>query len=710
MSLPTNTATWTQANYQSATAANIAALSVAQVAALQHPDWLSPAAVAGFSAAQVAAISISWSYMNAAWVNALSVAAFAGIPVAGIAQLSGSTLAGLNAAHIVALTAKQIGALSTAQLGALSAVQIGDLNALQVEALTVAQFGSLSTSQLAGLSAAAAAGLSNAQLTALGLHLRALSPAAIGGLAATTVAHLSGWQLALLTETQLAALTASQVAVLTAAQVADLSQGQLVALGARVQSLTAAALDALGTGNLLAIYRQLGKAQIAALPSAQAAAVALAVKDTTSLQTSLSTAGLQNEVKTVVGGGTSLFGYQGVLDVLEALGGQIGATGLTTAQLADLKAFTKVVGAVDGSGSYIFGVLNDVVNGNPFNATWTDGAATSSALGNLAAGSSQSQFDELVGKWLLGGDNPAWNAGTATTLTATPAALFGTGGVTAADPSQGGIGDCYLIAAMVEVALDQPGLIQSMFTDNGNGTYGVRFYAPDGAATYVTVSDSLASGQRTAGTVSGGQWVTLLEKAFVEYSAEFDGNTNAWSAIAGGWDEGLTAITGKSDMSYISAYSGSQSAWDGSVDKAVIAALSAGEEVLYGSFIDDTGSNGKTDLVSDHMFAVIGYDKSTGDFILRNPWGAAGGSSWNGQFEQSIDQLWGGTSGTASDSGFIVAEGASPAGAGGAVSAAAQLAQALAGSGGGNGGSVVNLASASLVPPAVGATLAVAHA
>src|SRR5205823_13704147 len=47
------------------------------------------------------------------------------------------------------------------------------------------------------------------------------------------------------------------------------------------------------------------------------------------------------------------------------------------------------------------------VNGNAANATWTGGAASSVALGNLATGSTELQFAELIGKWFLGTDLPS---------------------------------------------------------------------------------------------------------------------------------------------------------------------------------------------------------------------------------------------------------------------------------------------------------------
>lgn len=664
MGLPADTSTWTKAQYQSAAAADIAALSLKQIAALAHPDWLSPAAVAGLSAAQVGAIAISWTWMGATWLNALKPAALAGLTAAAIAQLTTGAIGGLDAAHLAAFSPAQIGDLSIAQLAALSATQLGALGAAQIAGLSSGQWSALSRAQLGGISARGAAGIGAAQAVALGDAIAALSPAAIAALAPAVIAALSPWQIAALTPAQTAALSTGQVGALSAAQAAMLGEGQLAALGTRVQGLTSAALAALSAADLLAIYPDLSAAQLKALGTSAAATVKLATTTTATLLTTFTSGGLLGEAKAAVAAGLSLFGYQGALSVLTALEGAVGSGGLSAAQWTDLRAYASAVGKVDGTGSYLYGALNALVNGNALNATWTNGAATSTNLGNLAQGSSAQTLTELVGKWLLGGDLPDWSAGKANGFATTPGPLYAATGITSTDPSQGGIGDCWLIATTVAVALEQPGLIDTMFVDNGNGSYGVRFYDPRGKATWVTVNDALPKGGRTAGTASGAQWVTLLEKAFVSYMAEFDGTANAWSTLNGGWDEALTAITGKSDAMYICNWQTGQKAWDTSVDKAVIAALAAHQEVLYGSFIDDKDAgNGKTDLVSDHMFAVVGYDTATGDFILRNPWGQAGGSGWNGQFEQSIDQLWGGTSGPTSDSGFVVASGNSPAGA-----------------------------------------------
>ena len=86
-----------------------------------------------------------------------------------------------------------------------------------------------------------------------------------------------------------------------------------------------------------------------------------------------------------------------------------------------------------------------------------------------------------------------------------------------------------------------------MFIDNGDGTWTVRFYDPNGAADYVTVNRMLP-------TASDGQlifadmgsmynnsantlWIPLAEKAYAEWNEtgmEGRDGTNTYSDIQGG--------------------------------------------------------------------------------------------------------------------------------------------------------------------------------
>ena len=228
---------------------------------------------------------------------------------------------------------------------------------------------------------------------------------------------------------------------------------------------------------------------------------------------------------------------------------------------------------------------------------------------------------------------------------ATP--LYGSGGPSMADVNQGYLGDCYLLSVLAEVAHQDPSLISSMITDNGDNTYGVRFFV-DGAARYVTVDNELPNG----GTIfnSGpAMWASLVEVAYAEVQASgiITGNSindgNSFSTIGNGGvpEDTLLEITGASEITDFDAstsswfqetfdnslgYTGSQSGVGDSAALAAIAAsLAVGDDVILSSYTNATNSKGLTTLVADHAMSVYGYDSATGRLEIRNPWGTESG-------------------------------------------------------------------------------------
>ena len=132
--------------------------------------------------------------------------------------------------------------------------------------------------------------------------------------------------------------------------------------------------------------------------------------------------------------------------------------------------------------SYLTSITNALVMGDMANTYWTGGAATSVALGNLAAGSSATQFSELIGKWFLGTDLPTSNGSveriadlSVSYADVTRVPVFSATGPNWNDVNQGYLGDCYLLACLAGVAYRNPNVISSMITSNGNNTYGVSF-------------------------------------------------------------------------------------------------------------------------------------------------------------------------------------------------------------------------------------------
>ena len=342
-------------------------------------------------------------------------------------------------------------------------------------------------------------------------------------------------------------------------------------------------------------------------------------------------------------------------------------TTLSASQLSDLKTIASDLNVGETASSYITFITDALILGNAANATWTGGNATATTLGDLTIGSTATQLSELTGKWFLGTDLPSdvvSMTGYPTftvSYSADTAPLYSSGGPSISDVNQGYLGDCYLMACVAEVAHQNPSLITSMITANGNNSYGVRFVV-DGAAEYVTVSNTLADG----GTIfnSGPAiWASLIEQAYAQLQASgvVTGNNvndgNSWSTIGNGGapEYALAEITGATK---ITDFSASGSSWNqyvynnsltpqssstgigsASVLSTVTSDLTANDDVILSSNTNAYASNGMQTLVADHAFSVYGYDSATGDLELRNPWGTESRQTWDTTFEVALSTL-----------------------------------------------------------------------
>jgi uncharacterized repeat protein (TIGR02543 family) len=287
--------------------------------------------------------------------------------------------------------------------------------------------------------------------------------------------------------------------------------------------------------------------------------------------------------------------------------------------------------------NYIATVLDNIANGDPANQYYTgrdennNGRTSRAELGNLYPGSSSERLNKLISKWFLGTDSPA----TSTLYTRLDLPLYFNGAGTE-DPLQGSVGDCYLIAAMSAIADTSVGSIDGtvpsvnpgdMIADNGNGTYGVRFYDNDGAERWVTV-DKYVPGHREdkllfADTNSGESWAMLVEKAYVQLN-ESDNisqdGTNRYGiglnfGIAGG-DPGqaLSHLTGqKASTGFIDEAS------DWTTDK--LWALLDQDLPLIFSTGAPCALASSYGVKRRHAYTFESYDPQTQKFYLRNSWG-----------------------------------------------------------------------------------------
>ncbi len=243
-------------------------------------------------------------------------------------------------------------------------------------------------------------------------------------------------------------------------------------------------------------------------------------------------------------------------------------------------------------------------------------------LGNLAAGSTTAQVENLINKWFLGLDRPTAGG----TYRQTAGTLF-VGGATYADIKQGYLGDCYFMASLAETALKNPSAITNMFVVNGDGTYTVKFYN-NGQAAYVTVDSFLptnSAGQLIYANLgamynnsSNELWTALAEKAYVQINemgwlrGSLPGSgQNAYSAIAGGYIyAALGQITGQATTPFASTAASSGFT-------TFVTAFNQGKSIGFASKSTPASST----VVGGHAYAVVGYDATNQTVTLFNPWG-----------------------------------------------------------------------------------------
>jgi hypothetical protein len=308
---------------------------------------------------------------------------------------------------------------------------------------------------------------------------------------------------------------------------------------------------------------------------------------------------------------------------------------VTQAELTSLQALvnTNAVAMPDS----VRNLAGKVVNGNPAN-----GSFQGQSLGDLWAGAPAGTLDELVQKWFYGADHPQtdadWTNGNPLEYAPAGGTLFDSSGVPSYnDIAQGFAADCYLMSSLGQVALQSPAVIQGMFTDNGDGTYTVRFFN-DGVADYVTVDSELPvyanseylgqfvyAGYDQFGqtsTVAGGTnvlWVALAEKAYAQLAEEGwsrGAAPNSYDSINYGMmANGVMQITGstvftENVLTGPQATANAESVVVNDLDKNHLIGMQT-----FSTFPDDNSA-----LFSGHVYVLESYDQTTGLFTFINPY------------------------------------------------------------------------------------------
>ncbi len=226
-------------------------------------------------------------------------------------------------------------------------------------------------------------------------------------------------------------------------------------------------------------------------------------------------------------------------------------------------------------------------------------------------------------------------------------------GVRATDPSQGWIGDCYLVAALSAVAQRNPEKIVDAIRPAGGNIYEVRFYREGrGGAKEVWVKvDADFPWFKDKNTWAylqssdkGEIWPSLIEKAYAVFTA---GGAGDYDAVGqGGWEGDLMfALTGRQANSYSVATTGDDALWE-----RLVKASAAKQAMTAGTYSpkdehNDPRYGDSVGIYGNHAYTVLGVreagrGKAKQRFVkLRNPWGSGeptGNGKDDGVFEITL--------------------------------------------------------------------------
>lgn len=224
--------------------------------------------------------------------------------------------------------------------------------------------------------------------------------------------------------------------------------------------------------------------------------------------------------------------------------------------------------------------------------------------------------------WLLTADNEPDllpSASSLVQLKEFPVTLYPYGKPMPADVNQHAIGDCSAVAVLASFAYLYPDFIKAIITDNGNKTYTVEMFDPQGNPVSVTVTNRfLADKNGTIGAVTGksnkATWSTVLEKAIMKWQYIYKVNTD----IGGiGSEHTAPLFTGDGDSYAFSANKLNSE----QLYRAVGVTLNQGKIVIGGFKQGDIIVSGNHKTVSGHAFTFMYSLDKTALFSMRNPWG-----------------------------------------------------------------------------------------
>src|SRR4051794_38891234 len=212
--------------------------------------------------------------------------------------------------------------------------------------------------------------------------------------------------------------------------------------------------------------------------------------------------------------------------------------------------------------------------------------------------------------------------------------LFAAGGPSPNDVYQGGLGDCWFLATLAEVAQRDPYRISSSIFERADGTYDVYFHTSPTTMVDEHVDGNLpvnpSGNLQFAKLGQGGcTWVAIMEKALTYFR---NPGSPSYSGIGGGWGSESMKDLGGSPSELLSQVHTGQDLYN---------------DVVWGLMFNtsmDVGTGGNWGpLVGEHEYSVISARVYNGveQIELRNPWGYNPNYTMNGNYDWSNDgYIW----------------------------------------------------------------------
>lgn len=203
------------------------------------------------------------------------------------------------------------------------------------------------------------------------------------------------------------------------------------------------------------------------------------------------------------------------------------------------------------------------------------------------------------------------------------------------DPVQGGLGDCYFIAALSAVAWSRPYVIamRTRATNQGNADFVDRIDFFSGGLKSIEVSERVPLVKSThawmyaRSSEPGEIWPAVYEKAFAKWKTNDATDEPNYGPIAGGWPvQATTELTNLTGTTKTCSAMTADDIWAAvranSLSYRTINPMTAWTFCATPSPVNYAG----TGIVGHHAYTILGwaYVNNVKYIVLRNPWGHNG--------------------------------------------------------------------------------------